>query len=247
VAHGREKVSSALDREEVQKEKAKSPDLKESFEIGREGDGNYPNQWPDRFDADGVEFRETMIDFFSQCNELNRLVMSSIAIAMDLEENFFDDFIRHGGLNNLRLLHYPPVKKEVFEKNKGQLRAGAHSDFGSITFLFQDMQGGLQVQTLDGKWLDVTPSEGTVVVNAGDLLARWSNNTIRSTIHRVVEPPLKEEGVMKYPARYSIAYFCNPDADQLIEALPGTSERTGKKYDAINAGEYLVQRLSATY
>jgi len=246
VTHGREKVTSTLVREEVQKEKAGNPDLKESFEIGREGEENHPNQWPDGFDGDGVEFKDVMNDFFLQCKELHRLVMSAIAIAMGLHETFFDEFVRIGD-NTLRLLHYPPVKKEVFEKNKGQVRAGAHSDYGSITLLFQDMRGGLQVQSLDGKWLDVTPIEGTVVVNAGDLLARWSNDTIRSTIHRVVEPPLREEGVTEYPARYSIAYFCNPDFEKTIEALPGTWEKTGKKYKGINSGEYLVQRLSATY
>ena len=105
------------------------------------------------------------------------------------------------------------------------------------------------MQSLDGEWLDVTPIEGTVVVNAGDLLAIWSNDMIRSTLHRVVEPPLDGKDVEEYPARYSIAYFCNPDYDKMIEALPGTWENSkeGKKYAGINSGEYLVQRLSATY
>ena len=122
-----------------------------------------------------------------------------------------------------------------------------HSDYGSVTLLFQDMRGGLQVQTAEGKWDDVTPIEDTVVVNAGDLLARWSNARVRSTIHRVVEPPAKGDGE-EYPARYSIAYFCNPDFHKTIEALPGTfQDESEKKWPSINSGDYLVQRLTATY
>lgn len=232
----------------MQKEKSGNPDLKESFEIGRDGVEGHPNQWPDKLDTEGAGFKTTMTEFYLQCREINRLVMSAIAIGMGLGEHFFDDFVKVGD-NNLRLLHYPPVKKEVFEKNNGQVRAGAHSDFGSITLLFQDTRGGLQVQTLDGGWLDVTPIEGTVIVNAGDLLERWSNDAIKSTKHRVVEPPVREEGVDEYPARYSIAYFCSPDYDKWIEALPGTweNEKNGKKYEGVNSGEYLVQRLSVTY
>ena len=94
----------------------------------------------------------------------------------------------------------------------------------------------------------VTPVEGTIIVNAGDLLARWSNDIIRSTKHQVVEPPSqKSDG--GHPPRYSIAYFCNPDFDRWIEALPGTweGERGGKKYEGINSGDYLERRLAATY
>ena len=109
-----------------------------------------------------------------------------------------------------------------------------------------------------GGWEEVTPIEGACVVNAGDLLQRWSNDFVKSTVHRVVEPPLKETTKIadtdkgedaEYPARYSIAYFCNPDYDKWIEALPGTwgGEKGEKRYEGINSGEYLVQRLSATY
>lgn len=237
-----------MDREEVQKEKSAVPDLKESIEIGREDEEGLPNHWPDRFDSEGAEFRMIMQDFFLQCKELHKLVMSAIGTGMRLGEAYFDDFVRVGD-NTLRLLHYPPVKREVFAKNKDQVRAGAHSDYGSITLLFQDMRGGLQVQSRDGEWLDVTPIEGTVVVNAGDLLMRWSNDTIRSTMHRVVEPPLEEADVEEYPARYSVAYFGNPDFHKMIEVLPGTweNDKGRKKYESINSGDYLVQRLSVTY
>ena len=94
----------------------------------------------------------------------------------------------------------------------------------------------------------MTPIEGTIVVNAGDLLARWSNDLIRSTKHQVIEPrSLQKDG--GHPPRYSIAYFCNPDFDRWIEALPGTwgGEKGNKKYEGVNSGDYLAQRLAATY
>jgi isopenicillin N synthase-like dioxygenase len=117
-------------------------------------------------------------------------------------------------------------------------------DIGSITLLFQDMRGGLQVESPNGNFIDATPIPDTIVVNAGDLLARWSNDTIKSTKHRVVEPPNKAE---EYPARYSVAYFCNPNFDKTIETIPGTYKDKEIKYAPINAFDYLVQRLSATY
>lgn len=120
---------------------------------------------------------------------------------------------------------------------------------GSVTLLFQDSRGGLQVRSPKGTFVNATPIEGTIVVNAGDLLARWSNDTIKSTKHRVVEPPPKPEDADKdeYPPRYSIAYFCNPNYDRKIEAIPGTYEKDGRKYGDVLSGDYLVQRLTATY
>ena len=233
-----------------------TPDLKESIEIGREGDADHPNRWPD-FDGDeaGAEFKKVMQEFHNKCKDLHCLVMRAIALGMGLGEHFFDGYTGKGD-NNLRLLHYPGVSKRVFEQSTQQMRAGEHSDYGSITLLFQDQAGGLQVMTPSGKFVDATPIEGTVVVNAGDLLMRWSNDLIKSTKHRVVKPPVvvkgegEGEGREEWcPARYSVAYFCNPDYDRWIEALPGTweGEKGGKKYAGINSGEYLVQRLSVTY
>lgn len=121
------------------------------------------------------------------------------------------------------------------------------NDTGSITLLFQDASGGLQVssQEADGRFVDATPIAGTIVVNAGDMLARWSNDTIKSTVHRVVQPPmLLSSEETHYSARYSIAYFCNPNMKTVIEALPGTWDgQNGKKYKSITAGEWLMKRL----
>lgn len=201
-APGREKVTQLTDVNEVAKLKQGNPDIKESFEIGRESDPSYANQWPDEASLPKVAgFKSTMMDFHDQCKEIHVEVMRAIAVGMGIDERFFDSFVDDGD-NTLRLLHYPAVKSEVFKINPGQVRAGAHSDYGSITLLFQDSAGGLQVQSPSGEYVDATPIENTCVVNAGDLLARWSNDTIKSTIHRVVEPPRKTN---EHPPRYSIA------------------------------------------
>ncbi|KAI1854867.1 hypothetical protein JX266_000985 [Neoarthrinium moseri] len=243
-APGREKTTELTNIEDIKKLREGNPDLKESLEIGREGVPDHPNHWPEeKGELEG--FKSIMTKFHDQCKELHMEVMRAIAVGMGLDETFFDTFTDEGD-NTLRLLHYPEVRKDVFTINPGQVRAGAHSDYGSITLLFQDMRGGLQVKSPNGTFVDATPIQDTCVVNAGDLLARWSNDTIKSTIHRVVEPPSGDGPV--HPARYSIAYFCNPNFKSHIEAIPGTfSGESEKKYPGINSGDYLVQRLAATY
>lgn len=222
------------------------------MEIGREGIEGQPNQWPDQFDKDGKDFKETMQSFIEALNTLHKQIMQAIAFGMTLPENYFDKFVSAND-NNLRLLHYPPVKKGVFENNPNRVRAGEHSDYGSITLLFQDHHGGLQVRSPKGTFVNADPIGDSIVVNAGDLLARWSNDTVKSTRHRVVEPfvpfdKTREDMPETYPSRYSIAYFCQPDNEKVIEALDGTfSGEADKKYPPIKAGEYLVQRWSATY
>ncbi|KAI1406052.1 hypothetical protein F4819DRAFT_441473 [Hypoxylon fuscum] len=200
-APGREKTTSLTDRDEVEKLREAAPDLKESLEIGREGEPDHPNHWPTE-EGEIVGFKETMLEFHDKCKQLHMEVMRAIAVGLGIDETWFDNYT-DGGDNTLRLLHYPEVKKDVFTINPGQVRAGAHSDYGSITLLFQDSRGGLQVKSPTGAFVDATPIEDTCVVNAGDLLARWSNDNIKSTIHRVVEPPSGDGDI--YPARYSIA------------------------------------------
>ncbi len=229
-----------------------------------------------------------MVDFFDKCQDLHVTLMRSIAVALGLEEGFFDSCINKKD-NNLRLLHYPglaPASTEAGKKQEVRTRAGEHSDYGSVTFLFleEDDCGGLQVRAPvvtntavskeggeaeeGGEWVDVKAIPSAVVVNAGDLLARWSNDIIRSTRHRVVEPSSaslalclpghgdhnlqqqeeEEEQRMEVKDRYSIAYFCNPNFEQWIEALPGTFDNERRKrYGGVRCGDYLVGRLSATY
>ncbi|KAL3434888.1 hypothetical protein BDV09DRAFT_84162 [Aspergillus tetrazonus] len=249
VRTGREKLSTVDDQAD-----RTVPDIKESMEIGREGVEGLPNRWPDQLDEEGKDFKKVMLEFFEMCKELHIKVMQAIALGMNLPVHFFDEYVDKGD-NNLRLLHYPAVHKDVFKKNPGQVRAAEHSDYGSITLLFQDRRGGLQARSPEGTWVNVMPFPDTVVINAGDLLARWSNDTIKSTRHRVIEPPkvpgAEDDDTDMYPERYSVAYFCNPNMDKFIEAIPGTygeGEGLSKaKYPGITSGAYLVQRLSATY
>lgn len=134
---GREKTTDATDAEEIEKIRAREGvDLKESFEIGREGEPDQPNQWPDHFDEEGKEFKTKMLEFHDLVKELHRQIMRAIAVGLGIEESWFDGFTAKGD-NTLRLLHYPEVKGEVFRKNKETVRAGAHTDYGSVTCLFQ--------------------------------------------------------------------------------------------------------------
>ena len=201
-AMGREKVSEFMDADSIGQERQSLPDLKESFEIGREPCDEFPNKWP----AELPDFPAKMMHFFDTCHEVHREVMRAIAIGLKLDEHWFDPFTQVAD-NTLRLLHYPSIHPAIFDKI-GQVRAGSHSDYGSITLLFQDESGGLQVQRPDGSFVDAKPVPDTIIVNAGDLLSRWSNDLIKSTHHRVIQPPMPPAANGNYPARYSIAVGC---------------------------------------
>ena len=211
---------------------SKPADLKETFtsrNIERIPSG--PDYWPNPI------FEKTMRNFYKHVRLIASDVMSAFAIALDMPESFFEE--KHTGLTQtLRILHYPPVKNI----SEGQLGAGAHTDFGTITILFQDSKGGLQVQHLNGEWIDAPPIDGTVVVNTGDLISRWSNDFFKSTPHRVVPRP----AAMKN-GRLSIAFFSDPDPDVIIETFPRCiTPENPQKYDAITAGEHIQKRILAS-
>ncbi|NBB79581.1 MAG: isopenicillin N synthase family oxygenase, partial [Verrucomicrobia bacterium] len=155
---------------------SKPADLKETFTCRHlAACPSGPDHWPN------PQFEAFMRVFHRRVVQIASDVMSAFALSLDLPPNYFDE--RHTGLTQtLRLLHYPPSK--VIDE--GQLGAGAHTDYGTLTLLFQDAAGGLQVQNADGEWIDAPPIPGTVVVNTGDLMARWSNDVFKSTAHRVV-------------------------------------------------------------
>ncbi|EJF62419.1 Clavaminate synthase-like protein [Dichomitus squalens LYAD-421 SS1] len=247
VQVGRERVTQSADADEIKQLREKAPDYKESMEIGRDWDTTYKNYWPREEDAPG--FRRAMLGFFQTCHELHVSVMRAIAVGLRLDEAFFDDKINEQ-YHNLRLLSYPPIKTQLLH-GEGQARAGAHSDYGTLTLLFQDSVGGLEVQNPHtGQFQPATPIPGTIVINAGDLLARWSNDVLRSTLHRVVAPPAKAisdtEGIT--PARQSIAFFCNPNQGAEISCLPTCLTGNGQaKYPPVTTEEYIVGRLKATY
>ncbi|KAJ7752761.1 Clavaminate synthase-like protein [Mycena maculata] len=244
VKIGRERVTQATDAAEIAALREKAPDFKETMEIGRDWDSAWKNQWPQATDA--PEFKETMLNFFQTCHELHVFVMRAIATGLELEEGFFDQRIQEQ-CHNLRLLSYPPIKRALLD-GEGQARAGAHSDYGTLTLLFQDSVGGLEVRNPHtGVFIPAIPIPGTIVVNVGDLLARWSNDVLRSTLHRVVAPAARllnaHEAIT--PARQSIAFFCNPNFTAEISCLPNCG--TEAKYLPISTEAYIVGRLAATY
>lgn len=244
VRIGRERVTQSADAAEIAAMREKAPDYKESMEIGRDWDATWRNMWPGERAVPG--FKQTMLDFFHTCHRLHFGVMRAIALGLNLNERFFDDKIDEQ-YHNLRLLSYPPIKTSLLTQ-EGTARAGAHSDYGTLTLLFQDSVGGLEVQNpKTGQFQPAPPIPGTIVVNAGDLLARWSNDVLRSTLHRVVAPPAEKisDTEAMTPARQSIAFFCNPNGGAHISCLPNCGDKP--KYEPVTTEQYIVGRLSATY
>ncbi|MCH8505167.1 MAG: hypothetical protein LAT50_12685 [Ectothiorhodospiraceae bacterium] len=224
----------------------KPGDLKEAFNAGpeaapgslKENERPYrENRWP----TTQPQFRTQVLELLDGCVATSNRVLSAFALALDLPDNFFVD--THDQLQHtLRLLHYPPLPED-FEPSGGESRAGAHTDYGSITLLFQDQVGGLEVRTRDGRWIQATPIPGTVVINTGDLMQRWTNHVFCSTPHRVAVPP----GIRQQD-RYSIAFFCHPNVDADIRCIHSCTDTDNPpRYAPITAGEHLMERLNATY
>lgn len=208
------------------------PDIKESFYLGVEAIG--PNQWPDEALLPG--FRAAMEAYSAACEALARRLMALFERALALPSGHFDGFMRHPTCTT-RLLHYPPQPAVVAP---GQIGCGAHTDWGALTLLAQDGAGGLQVQSLAGDWLDVAPMPGAFVVNIGDLMARWTHDRWRSTLHRVVNRSAGRE-------RFSMAYFFDLDAEAVITPLPGcVPAGEAPRYGPITAGEHLVEMYRRT-
>ena len=215
-------------------------DLKEAFNIGLDLPASDPeviagkpfrgvNVWPAT-----PGFRETTLAYFNAVWRLGVELHQAIAADLGLPPTFFDDKFDRP-MATLRLLHYPPR-----DRNQKLPGAGEHTDYGSLTILLTDDVGGLEVRRRDGAWIKAPPIPGAFVCNIGDCLMRWSNNTYVSTPHRVTSPPGRD--------RYSIAFFFDPNPDALIECLPGCSAAAKPaRYPPILAGDYLTQRLVATY
>jgi isopenicillin N synthase-like dioxygenase len=155
-------------------------------------------------------------------------------LALDLPEHFFDDKVdKH--FSNLCAYHYPPMSAPPAP---GQLRGGAHTDFGSLTLVYGHPSArGLQVRSGEG-WDDVPSVPGTFVVNIGDLMAQWTNDRWVSTMHRVANPPDADWNV----SRYSLVFFHQPNYDVMVESL---DRKNAAKYAPITSGEHLVRKLSA--
>ena len=188
---------SCIGREVLDMEKSVQ-DIKEMFEVGKEGEDKFENRWPPEELL--PEFKAVSLQYWKACFNLHLEILRAFALELGLPLDFFDKGCGAEN-NNLRMLHYPATENHTF------IRAGPHTDYGTITLLMQDDVGGLEVLGPDGEtWIPATPIEDAYVVNCGDLMKRWTNDTFNSNVHRVVCYPgahLKE--------RYSFAYFCNPN------------------------------------
>jgi isopenicillin N synthase-like dioxygenase len=214
------------------------PDLKEFYHFGRESwpEETYytgpegrryfiPNFWP----ATPERFADAAAAYYAEMEKLAAFMMQLTALALGLEERFFDDKIdKH--VSAMRLNFYP---EQTSAPQPGQLRAGAHTDYGAFTILNgESVPGGLQVLAKNGQWIDVETDPQTFVINIGDLLMRWTNDRWVSNTHRVVNPPAS---VASQAKRLSIAFFQHPYYVALIECI---APRGQAKYPPVRSGDY---------
>jgi len=219
------------------------PDLKESFVYGvdlPESDPDVragkplmgPNRWP----ADLPRLQQAFDRYYAEIDRTGRNLLRAIAVSLGLPERFFVDLYTKP-LARGSLIYYPPQPPDL---GKDQFGVSAHTDYGCITFVCQDDSGGLQVRNRAGEWVAAPPIPGTLVVNIGDLLARWTNDLFSSTPHRVVNTSGR--------ARYSLAVFYDPDFDAEVKAIdscvaPGEKPR----YPATTCGAHVLSKFDAAF
>lgn len=216
----------------------KEGDLKEFWHFGQipDADANLIDEYPDNvIVAERPEFNKTGMEAYKMLEKTGIYVLRALALYIGLDEHYFDHWATNGN-SILRPIHYPPITAEP----KGAVRAGAHGDINLITLLMGASSGGLQVLRKDGEWIDAIPEEDELVINVGDMLERLTNNKLRSTIHRVVNPPKEEWG----NPRYSIPFFMHPRSDMKLNCLKECIDKAHpKSFDDITAGDFLHQRL----
>lgn len=217
-------------------------DLKEFYHIGQElqdselAKEGYPkNIWPEEVPA----FKEVGVKVFQALEKTGAYVLQAIALFLDLPENYFDDKIRNGN-SILRPIHYYPIQN-ADEVPSGAVRAAEHGDINLITLLMGASADGLQVLRRDGAWIPITALPDQLVVNVGDMLERLTNGKLKSTIHRVVNPPRE----FMHTPRYSIPFFMHPRSEMSLAALTNcVDESHPKQWPDITAGEFLDERLA---
>ena len=224
-------------------EKAKDAevhDLKEFWHVGRKLPEGHPyaavmapNVWPEEVTG----FRETMEELYAAFEATGAKILSAIALHLDLPADYFADTVKDGN-SVMRLLHYPPLEGEHAE---GAVRAAAHGDINTITLLLGAEEAGLELLSRKGEWLPVTPPEGALAVNIGDMLDRLTAGYLRSTTHRVVNPA----GPAAHRSRYSMPFFLHFRPDFLIEPLEQCVAKSDADsvQDPITAQDFLMQRL----
>jgi isopenicillin N synthase-like dioxygenase len=217
-------------------------DLKEFYHVGQTVIGDDPirkeypdNVWPDEL----PEFQAIALGVYKQLERTGEQMLRAIALYLNLPENYFDDKVKHGN-SILRPIHYFPIENPE-SVPADAVRAAEHGDINLITLLMGASADGLQVHRRDGKWIPITALPEQLVVNVGDMLERLTNKKLKSTIHRVVNPPIEH---MNKP-RYSIPFFMHPRSEISLAALPGCVDaHSPKLWEDITAGKFLHQRLA---
>ena len=216
-------------------------DLKEFYHVGQElppaelrAEGYPDNIWPEEV----PEFKETTLTAYRALEKAGQDMLRAIALYLDLDEHYFDDKVYHGN-SILRQIHYFPIE-DPDRVPADAVRAAEHGDINLITLLMGASADGLQVLRRDGKWIPITALPEQVVVNVGDMLSRHTNNRLKSTIHRVVNPPRE----LMHTSRFSIPFFMHPRSEMDLTCLESCIDAENPKaYTDITAGDFLTERL----
>jgi len=214
-----------------------APDLKEFFQFGQIATDDFKEViYPPNVAVDQVkEFNPTFENAFRAFERSGTALLQAIALYLGLDENYFDQFVVNGN-SIIRAIHYPPITHEP----KSAIRAEQHEDINLITLLIGASADGLEILSKQDEWVPVTSLPEQIVVNVGDMLQRFTNNKLRSTTHRVVNP--KRE--LWHTSRFSIPFFLHPKASMSLKCLDScVDEKTPRAYDDCTAGEYLEERL----
>jgi len=226
------------------KEKAKdskTPDLKEFWQSGQVvADGDpVKSEYPDNVMVEELpRFNEVTREVYKRLEEAGKHLLRAISVYLNLPENYFDNKV-HNGNSILRAIHYFPIE-DPDALPEDAVRAGAHEDINLITLLIGASADGLEVLTRDNQWYPVKANVEDIVVNVGDMLQRLTNNKLKSTTHRVVNPPRE----MMRSSRFSVPFFLHPKSEMDLTCLDSCVDAEHPKaYDDITAGEYLDERL----
>lgn len=213
-------------------------DLKEFWHFGQYVEDADPirKEYPDNvYVSELPAFNSAGKEAYLKLQETGKYMLRAIALFLGLEETYFDDKIHHGN-SILRPIHYPPITGEP----ESAVRAAEHEDINLITLLMGASAEGLEVLNKKGEWIGITALPEQLVVNVGDMLQRHTNNRLKSTTHRVVNPPREKWG----SSRYSIPFFLHPRSEMRLDCLASCiSEQAPLAYEPISAGEYLTERL----
>ncbi len=216
----------------------KKGDLKEFWHFGQylSEDSKYKEVYPDNVVVEELpKFNEVGKETYQMLEKTGKYVLRALALYLGLDEFYFDDKISQGN-SILRPIHYPPITEEPDDA----VRAAAHGDINLITLLMGSQGKGLQVQNHNGDWIDAIAEPDELMINVGDMLSRHTNNKLKSTIHRVVNPPRELWGT----SRYSIPFFMHPISEMSLNALENcVDENNPKLYPDTTAGEFLRERL----